>query len=113
MLSRENRLRTNHEFQRVFRRGAMSRHPLARLHLLANGQATQFAIVTSKRLGCAVRRNHARRIFGEALRPLLASVKCGTKAVFVLRPEAACASFAQAQECVQHLLAACDALHVN
>ena len=113
MLSRENRLRTSPEFDRVFRRGAMSRHPLARLHLLADTQGKKFAIVTSKRLGSAVRRNRARRLFAEALRPLLASVKCGAKGVFVLRPQAASASFAQAQECVQHLLASCDALHAN
>ena len=91
----------------------MRRDRWARLHLLMEGEGKQFVVVTSRRVGNAVKRNRARRIFGEAIRLLMTDIKPGTRGAFVLRPEAATASLAQARACVQELLAACEALDAD
>mgnify|MGYP001049639588 CR=1 FL=1 len=113
MLSPESRLRSNREVEQVFRRGVMHRHRLARLHLIREGQGKQFALVASKRVGNAVQRNRARRIFAEAIASLMSSIRAGSTGVFVLRPEASAASLTDAKQCVQQLLAASGALHAD
>ena len=64
-------IRLNHEFKRVYGRGRSMVHPLLVTYCLKNRRGvTRVGITTGKKIGCAVRRNRARRVLREAWRQL-------------------------------------------
>jgi ribonuclease P protein component len=93
MLPSEHRLRSNQEFQRVYRVGRSWAHPLAALHVLPQDSGQRFGISVSKKVGNAVRRNLVRRRIREALRAALPHLSRGFDVIIVARSGAAEADF--------------------
>lgn len=103
MLPREHRLRSNQEFQRVYRVGRSWAHPLAALHVAAAPGNQRFGISVSKKVGNAVRRNRVRRRLREIVRAALPDLRVGFDAVVVARAAAADAEFAALSEALSEL----------
>lgn len=101
-MKREQRLRTNADFQRV--RAASGRpasHALLVLYSAPNEQAlTRVGITVGRRVGNAVVRNRARRRVSEALRLRWHEMAPGYDVVVVARPGLATASWAAVQQAV-------------
>ncbi len=60
-------LKLNKEFKRAYYQGKFKAHPLLVSYMIKNRhQETRIGITTSKKIGCAVKRNRARRIINQA-----------------------------------------------
>lgn len=103
MLPRDLRLRSNEDFQRVYRSGKSWAHPLLALHTLPQPEGRRIGISTSKKLGKAVRRNRVKRRLREIIRAELPQWKTGFDGVLVARAAASEAEFAALREAVQEL----------
>ena len=79
-------LNQNREFRRVYTKGNAYVDGILVTYVLKNrnGQV-RYGITTSKKIGCAVERNRARRIIREAVRQTLPCLSCGADLVFVAR----------------------------
>ena len=79
-------IRLNHEFKRVYGRGRSMVHRLLVTYCLKNRRGvTRVGITTGKKIGCAVRRNRARRLIREALRTQNTPLPPGYDLIFVAR----------------------------
>jgi ribonuclease P protein component len=103
MLPRGHRLRSNQEFQRVYRVGKSWAHPLAALHVLPQPGERRFGISVSKKVGNAVVRNRVRRRIRELLRALLPETKAGFDAIVVARSASAEAEYAALSQALVEL----------
>jgi ribonuclease P protein component len=103
MLPREHRLRSNQEFQRVYRVGRSWAHPLAALTLMPAPGNRRFGISVSKKVGKAVQRNRVRRRIREVIRASLPDLRLGFDAVIVARADAAEAEFSVLGEAIAEL----------
>jgi len=103
MLPRGHRLRSNQEFQRVYRMGKSWAHPLAALHVIAQPGEQRFGISVSKKVGNAVVRNRVRRRIREILRAALPELKQGFDGVIVARSASAAADFAALTHALEEL----------
>lgn len=103
MLPREHRLRSNRDFQRVYRIGRSWAHPLAALHLAASPSGRRFGISVSKKVGNAVRRNRVRRRLREVIRAAFPELRTGYDAVIVARAAAAEADFEALTQAIAEL----------
>lgn len=93
MLPSPHRLRSNQEFQQVYRRGRSWAHPLLILHVLDQPTGKRLGVSVSKKVGKANVRNQVRRRIREIVRPRLPEWHVGFAAVVVGRPAAAEATF--------------------
>ena len=60
-------LKLNKEFKRAYYQGKFKAHPLLVSYMIKNKQQkARIGITTSKKIGCAVKRNRARRIIKQA-----------------------------------------------
>jgi len=60
-------LKLNKEFKRAYFQGKYKAHPLLVTYFIKNrNRQTRIGITTSKKIGCAVERNRARRIIKQA-----------------------------------------------
>src|SRR5579859_278024 len=111
MLPREYRLTRSRDFVCVRRRGRSAGSALATLYVLPgqNG-ALRIGFSVSKRVGKATIRNRVKRLFREAVRQHLNSVRPGFDLVFIARPAAAHASYQQILDSVSYLLRKAGAL---
>ena len=65
-------LKLNKEFKRAYYQGGYKAHPLLVSYQVRNRfRAPRVGITTGKKIGCAVRRNRARRILRQACRELM------------------------------------------
>ena len=103
MLPRDLRLRSNSDFQRVYRAGRSWAHPLLALHTLPQPEGRRVGISTSKKVGKAVRRNRVRRRLREIVRAELPEWKTGFDGVLVARAAAAEAEFSDLRAALQEL----------
>jgi ribonuclease P protein component len=89
MLSKQNRLTGTANFNEIFNKGEKIFSPffvVYRLKLSQNIPA-QFGIITSKKVGGAVVRNHIRRLISEAIRNILKSKACTYNYIFIAKKE--------------------------
>jgi ribonuclease P protein component len=100
MLPRPQRLRSNQQFQRVYRSGRSWAHPLVVLHVLPRLSGKRVGVSVSKKVGKAAVRNRVRRRVREILRELLPAWKEGFEAVVVTRPAAADAAYGHLGEAI-------------
>lgn len=103
MLPRDLRLRSNSDFQRVYRSGRSWAHPLLVLHVLPRPEGCRIGISTSKKLGKAVQRNRVRRRIREIVRAELPGWKPGFDAVIAARAPASEAEFSELRDALQEL----------
>ena len=104
-MQRRFRLTRSEDFKRVRRSGKSYAHPL--IVLVAQPSETQHVrvgVAAGKTAGSAVRRNRAKRLLREAIRPMLASLGSGWDLVLVARPALVSATLEQARGAVSGLL---------
>lgn len=83
-------LTLNKEYRRVYYRGRAFSTPIAVVYLLKNHKsANRLGLTASKKTGCAVRRNRARRVMKEAYRLLEQKLPVGYDYVLVARARTA------------------------
>jgi ribonuclease P protein component len=111
MLPRPERLLASRDFQRVYRHGKSYAHPLMILYVLpvdepahANQTPTRVGFVASKKVGKAHDRNLAKRRVREAYRLLARRSGPPVLMVWVVRPAAVRADYAQIAAGVTQLL---------
>ena len=85
------KLNQNYLFQRLYRRGKSLVSPTIVLyyHKRPSQKFNRIGVTTSKKVGCAVRRNRARRVILESYRLLEPQVEAGYTFVIVARAKAA------------------------
>lgn len=85
-LKRPNRLRKSQDFQRVRREGkSLARGPVVYLSCPGEHDTVRVGVSAGKGIGNAVRRNRAKRLLREAIRPLLMHVRPGRDIVLLAR----------------------------
>ena len=88
MLPRCFRLKRQHDFHRVYRRGESRAYPAFVLHRKNNGGGKRFGFSVSKKLGNAVVRNRVRRRLRHAVYGMLDAFPENGDYVFVARSAA-------------------------
>ncbi|NLI20335.1 MAG: ribonuclease P protein component [Clostridiales bacterium] len=101
-MQRQHRLSRNRQFSYVYRRGVKASGRDLTLLYVKNMQQ-RIGISVSKKVGCAVVRNHTKRRLRECMRPQLSELKNGLY-VIVAHPAAAERSFLQLQHSLNLLL---------
>ncbi len=108
----EEHLTKPEQYALVHRRGRPWAGNLVMMKLLPNGLSlSRYGFVVSKRVGKAVVRNRVKRLLREILRQTL--LKPGWDIVFIARPQAATANFADLRNLVLSLLARAQLLTEN
>ena len=83
------KLKLNKEFKRAYGRGRSYVHPAFVTYVLPNRSGNcRIGITTSKKIGCAVQRNRARRVITAAFRSCVPDITSGCDIVFVARRRA-------------------------
>lgn len=103
------RLRRRADFARVRAEGKSWRHRLAILSVAprgdgAGGGSNRYGIITSRRIGKAVKRNRARRLLREVLRQNHPYIHAGYDIVLIARAAIVGRKFAEVNDAVQSLL---------
>ena len=84
-------LKLNKEFKRAYYQGKFKAHPFLVTYMIKNrNRVPRVGITTSKKIGCAVKRNRARRIIKQAYREILSEKQLnfsGFDLVFVARKD--------------------------
>ena len=97
-MNRRYTLKTNGEFQRLYRKGAFASGPYFSVYCRKNrGGENRLGYTVSKKLGNAVTRNRIRRRLREAYRLNSFQLVRGFDIVIVARSKAASAGFAELQ----------------
>ncbi len=79
-------LKLNKEFRRAYGRGRSFVAPALVTYVLPNRQnRVRVGVTTGKKVGCAVKRNRARRVIMAAFRAILPDIRAGYDIVFVAR----------------------------
>src|SRR5437016_3811521 len=112
MLPRDQRLRANQDFRRIYARGRSMANPAAVLHILwRSGDYARVApgrrigFVTSKKLGGAIERNRIKRRLREAVRLRLTDLRDGPYDVILVgRTRAGEADWPEIRAAVEDLL---------
>jgi ribonuclease P protein component len=100
-------LRENYMFRRLYRTGSSKVSPYAAVYVKkGRGQRNRLGITTSKKLGCAVRRNRAKRVIKEAYRLLEPRLRGGYDIVVVARTKAVSAKMQEISGSLQRLFSA-------
>ena len=105
------RLQKNRDYQRVYRRGRSAAMPLVVLiYMPAPGRGKRAGFSVWKKVGKAVVRNRVRRRLKEVVRLAMPQIRGDVQMIFVARPAAAQASYAQLEQTVYKLLKRCKLL---
>ncbi len=79
-------LNQNRDFRRIYAKGRAFVDSAMVTYILKNKKGcVRCGITASKKIGCAVERNRARRVIREAAREILPEVSAGVDLVFVAR----------------------------
>lgn len=107
MLPIPERLRSNAEFQRVYKGGESFVEGLVVLYLLRmpDEPVRQAGFSVSKKLGNAVIRNRVKRRLRDAYQRCLAELPSGYAAIFVARKAAAVADYEELERAMHKVLA--------
>jgi len=104
-VKRRFRLTRSTDFKRVRSEGKSYAHPLVVLvSSRSQEDAIRIGISASRSLGGAVKRNRAKRLLREVMRPLLPTVAAGWDIILIARSPLQTAKFQEIQAAVQSLL---------
>lgn len=104
-MQRKFRLTRSEEFKRVRQSGKSYAHPLIVLVVRANeADGLHVGIAAGRTVGGAVKRNRAKRLLREAMRPLLPSIAPGRDLVLIARPALAASTLTEARHALQIVL---------
>lgn len=80
------KLKLNKEFRRVYGRGMCFAGQYIVCYIMpCRSEEIRFGITVSKKIGCAVKRNRAKRVITAAFRECIGNIKSGCDVVFVAR----------------------------
>lgn len=104
-MERKYRLRAAVDFRRTKRQGKSWANRMMVLCALPNGlNISRFGFSVSKRIGNAVKRNRVRRRIREYVRLHLDSIEVGWDLLFIVRPSASEAGYAEIGGAIDDLL---------
>ena len=113
-MNRNFRLTQSTDFKRVRRDGKSYAHPLFVLIAMpAEGEVTRVGVTAGRSLGGAVRRNRAKRLIREAIRPYLPKLKPGWKVIIIARSSLLEADFSEIKNSLHQLLLKVDLVKFN
>lgn len=79
-------LKKNNDFRKMYSRGKQTVSPALVVYIMKNRTSSvRYGITASKKIGCAVERNRARRVIREAFFNILPQISTGYDIVFVAR----------------------------
>ncbi len=105
MLPKAHRLTRGGDYARVRRQGRSKAHPLLILSTAPNAaETTRVGLAVGKKVGTAVRRNRAKRLLREAVRPHLGALPPGHDLVLIARPGLAAARLGEVSAALETLL---------
>lgn len=97
-MQRKFRLTRSEDFKRVRQSGKSYAHPLIVLIAQANDEMkVRVGVAAGKAVGAAVKRNRAKRLMREAMRPLISSIPSGWDLILIARPKLASCTLADAR----------------
>ena len=114
--TRQERLHSQKDFQRVLKSGRRLVHPALFIFVLERGGGNtirRLGLITSRKLGSAVRRNLVKRRLREVFRLNKHSLKPGLDIVFILRPGAMRMEYHKLEEIVLSQLKKARALNLG
>jgi ribonuclease P protein component len=104
-------LTSNTDFERVRRFGKSYAHPFIVLIVLPNElDRSRFAVSAGRSIGNAVKRNRAKRILRESIRPLIPSIAAGWDLVILARKPMSNAKFEDISTVMTNLLTQAELL---
>lgn len=104
-MKKNERLKKNKEFRKIYNKGKSYVHPLIVLYVLPNSLGkNRVGFTVSKRIGNAVQRNRVKRLLKENYRLTKDSLKPGSDFIFLARPRIKTADFWQIKRAVLVLL---------
>lgn len=107
-MQRRFRLTRSEDFKRVRRSGKSYAHPLVVLIALKSEKSgasrVRVGVAAGRTVGTAVKRNRAKRLLREAMRPFLPNVASGLDLLLIARPGLASASLEDVRQALLSLL---------
>ncbi|MEG0754118.1 MAG: ribonuclease P protein component [Angelakisella sp.] len=98
-MNKPTSLNQNRDFVRLYKRGKSQVHPLLVTYLSKNRSGeTRVGITATKKVGCAVKRNRAKRVIRAAYRTLPTSLPSGYDIIFVARTRTTACKMQQLRE---------------
>ena len=79
------KLKDNYSFRRAYKKGKSDFSPYFVIYAVKNRRGIRLGITVSKKLGCAVKRNRAKRVITAAFRECLPYIPSGYDFVIVAR----------------------------
>jgi len=113
-VDRKSRITKNEDFKKIKNSGDAFSHPLLKMAVLQNGlNYSRYAVITSKMVGNAVKRNRCKRRMKAIIHLLEADCKAGWDVIFIIRKEFNQAESSEIQAVVKGLLRQAGLLEVK
>ncbi len=104
-MQRKFRLTLSEDFKRVRQSGKSYAHPLVVLIVQANEEMkVRAGVVAGRTVGNAVKRNRAKRLIREAMRPLIPSLASGRDLILIARPALVSSTLTETREALLTVL---------
>ncbi len=104
-MQRKFRLTRSQDFKRVRQSGKSYAHPLIVLVAQANDEMkVRVGVAASRTVETAVKRNRAKRLLREAMRPLIPSLASGWDLILIARPALASSTLTDTRQALINLL---------
>lgn len=105
-MERRFRLKNSTDLKRVRRTGKSFAHPLVVLQVVKGKDADhlRIGVIASRTIGSAVKRNYAKRLLREAIRPFLIDIYAGYDLVLVARRAILDTNLTDLQSAIHQLL---------
>ncbi|HUI87477.1 MAG TPA: ribonuclease P protein component [Anaerolineales bacterium] len=104
-MQRKFRLTRSQDFKRVRQSGKSYAHPLLVLIARANDEMnTRVGVAAGRTVGTAVKRNRAKRLLREAMRPLIPSLAAGWDLILIARPALVSCTLTDARRALLNVL---------